>query len=180
MSNVVKTGALASTAPLVVAVERMEAPLTVTLTSAAAGRLIELSTNGGLSGGWYSPAVDASTASMINVALESPVTHVRFTGAANDTWRVESAAEAPVLVQRTVSITLGDASGPAVNLTGLKVTFREPDMFGLARYESVSETTNEGGVLSFAFGSTLAAGAFGHLTVLGPAGVHYNQLVAVA
>lgn len=87
--NTEKTSTLAGATPVSIAVGDMETPMTATLTSAAAGRLIELSTNGGLAGSWYAPAVDASTASMINISIMSPVSHIRFTGAANDVWRIQ-------------------------------------------------------------------------------------------
>ncbi len=89
MSTQVKTDALTNTTPFAVSIGAMDFPLTVTLTSAAPGRLIELSSNGGLVGSWYTPTVDATTAAMINVSIASPVTHVRFTGVAADVWRVQ-------------------------------------------------------------------------------------------
>lgn len=89
MINLVKTGVLPSSTPVVVPVGDMECPLTATLTSAAGGRLIELSSNGGLAGSWYTPTVDATNAAMVNISIMSPVTHVRFTGAAADVYRVQ-------------------------------------------------------------------------------------------
>lgn len=89
MSNLVRGGVLANSTPFAVNVATMDFPVTATLTSAAPGRLIELSSNGGLDGSWWTPTVDATTASMINIAINSPVTHVRFTGAAADTYRVQ-------------------------------------------------------------------------------------------
>lgn len=89
MTNLVKTGVLADATPLVVAIGNMEVPLTITLTSAAVGRLIELSSNGALVGSWYTPTIDATTAAMINIAVRAPVTHARLTGAVGDVWRVQ-------------------------------------------------------------------------------------------
>lgn len=89
MTNIVKTAALVDSTPLVVPVGDMETPITVTLSSAAVGRLIELSTNGGAAGGWFTPTYDVSQAGMINIGLSAPVSHVRFTGAAADVWRVQ-------------------------------------------------------------------------------------------
>jgi hypothetical protein len=87
--NLVKTAALVNATPLVVPVGDMEFPVTVTLSSADGGRLIELSTNGGVAGGWFTPTYDVTIAGMINIGLVSPVSHVRFTGAAADVWRVQ-------------------------------------------------------------------------------------------
>lgn len=90
MTNLVKTGTLTSGTPVVVVpVGDMEVPATATLTSAAGGRLIEFSSNGGLAGSWYSPVVSNTNAAMINVHIAAPITHVRFTGAAADVWRVQ-------------------------------------------------------------------------------------------
>lgn len=86
MSNLLKTGVLANGTPLAVSVGCMDAPMTATLDSAAGGRLIELSSDGGVN--YWTPTVDATTASMINVSILSPVSHVRFTGAAADVWNV--------------------------------------------------------------------------------------------
>lgn len=89
MRNLVKTGVLADATPLVVPVGNMDAPMTVTLTSGAAGRLIELSSNGGNAGGWYTPMLDADIATMCNVGVMSPISHIRVTGQVGDVWRVQ-------------------------------------------------------------------------------------------
>lgn len=79
-------GTLLDSNPFVIGMGGMNIPSTVTLTSAAAGRLIEVSTDGGTN--YFTPTYDASTAGMINVGLFAPVSHVRVTGAAADTWSV--------------------------------------------------------------------------------------------
>lgn len=90
----------------------------------------------------------------------------------------------PTLAARTVTVTLGtDASTPAANLTGLKVSYFDeatPDLHTVARYKTASGTTSASGVLSFTAQSTLAAGGTGYLVVQGAAGVHYNAPVVVA
>lgn len=90
---------------------------------------------------------------------------------------------APTLVSRTVSVTLGDTSGAAASLTGLKVAFYDeasPDLHTVPRYQSAVQTTNGSGVLTFAVNSSLAVGGTGHLIVLGAAGVHFNGTVVVS
>lgn len=93
-------------------------------------------------------------------------------------------AAPPTLTQRTVSVTLKTAANTlAANLTGVKVSFYDeasPDLATTPRYQSATETTDATGVLSLTFGTTLASGASGHLTVLGAAGLHYNGPAAVA
>lgn len=86
MSNLLKTGALANATPFVVAVGGMDTPMRATLTSAAGGRLIELSSDGGAN--YWTPAVDVTSVGMVNVVILAPVSHVRFTGAAADIWNV--------------------------------------------------------------------------------------------
>lgn len=80
-----KYGTLANTSPFVIGAADLSLPATVTLTSAAGGRLIELSTDGV---NFYTPTYDATTAGMINVSIKSPIKVIRLTGAANDTWNV--------------------------------------------------------------------------------------------
>lgn len=76
---------ITSGTPVVVALGGIPLPFTVTLTSAAGGRLIELSTDGT---NYFTPTYDATTAAMINVAVRAPVTHARFTGQAGDRYSV--------------------------------------------------------------------------------------------
>lgn len=81
-----QTGTLVSSAPVVVDVSDSRWPITLTLRSAAAGRKIELSTDGGIE--YFTPTYDVSTATMINVGVTAPISHVRFTGVAADVWSV--------------------------------------------------------------------------------------------
>lgn len=60
-------------------------PCTATLKSSAGGRKIELSTDGIE---FYTPSYDVNSATMLVVAVFSPVSHIKFTGAANDAWGV--------------------------------------------------------------------------------------------
>jgi lysophospholipase L1-like esterase len=81
----------------------------------------------------------------------------------------------PVTIPRTFSITLGDASGAAANLSGLAVNFYEAHSLGSGN------TTNASGVLSATAQTTLASGATGYASVLDPAtGRHWNGPVTVA
>lgn len=93
MTNIVKFGQIpAGQTTVIVAVGNMDCPMTATLVSTASGRKIELLTTGtGLDadGGWYAVTADATTTSMINAAIKAPVTHIRFTGNANDAYRVQ-------------------------------------------------------------------------------------------
>jgi len=58
----------------------------ITLKSAASGRLIELSTDGGVE--YFTPAVDVQSATMQILVVNAPITHFRVTGAAADTYMV--------------------------------------------------------------------------------------------
>lgn len=78
-------GLLAATQQIV-SMNRAPLPATATLTSTAGGRLIELSTDGG--NNFFTPTYDANTTAMINVSIASAVSHVRFTGSANDPWSI--------------------------------------------------------------------------------------------
>lgn len=80
------SGVLPSTAAHVVPTPRIVVPTAVTLKSALAGRLIELSTDGGVE--YFTPSVDNTSATMQVVAIKAPVTHVRLTGSANDAWSI--------------------------------------------------------------------------------------------
>lgn len=79
-----KTGTLADSTPVAVNVANYTFPATMTLTSSAGGRLIELSSDGGLN--YFTPTYDATTTPMINVSVNSPISHARFTGQAGDVW----------------------------------------------------------------------------------------------
>ena len=57
-------------------------PASVTLHSADATRAIELSTNGGLD--YFTPQIDVTSASMLMVLVEVPITNVRATGVAGN------------------------------------------------------------------------------------------------
>jgi hypothetical protein len=64
----------------------MQLPGSITLKSSAAGRLIELSTDGGTE--YFTPVVDVQSATMQIVVVNAPITHFRVTGAAADTYVV--------------------------------------------------------------------------------------------
>jgi hypothetical protein len=88
--NTVKTGSVPGATPLVVAVGDMQFPITVTLQSAAGGRLIEASSTGDQSAGsWYAITPANTTASMINATIASSVSHIRVTGQAGDVYRAQ-------------------------------------------------------------------------------------------
>ncbi len=77
---------LANGTPVVVAMAGAPLPATVCLKSADGGRLIELSADGGVE--YFTPAVNFTTATMHVVYVDRPVTHVRITGAAADTYTI--------------------------------------------------------------------------------------------
>lgn len=62
-------------------------PCTVTLKSSDGSRAIQLSTDGGTE--YFTPTYDQTSATMLVVTLAAPASHVKFTGAVGDTWRVQ-------------------------------------------------------------------------------------------
>lgn len=79
-------GTLPSSSPVALPMGGAPCPCTITLKSADAGRVIKLSTDGGVE--YFIPTVDTTTATMLVIAVNAPVSHVQFTGAANDTWSI--------------------------------------------------------------------------------------------
>jgi hypothetical protein len=80
-------GIIPSGTPLVVQVpQTMQLPGSITLKSSAAGRLIELSTDGGVE--YFTPSINVISATMQIVVVNAPITHFRVTGIANDTYLV--------------------------------------------------------------------------------------------
>ena len=61
-------------------------PGTVTLNSSDATRKIEFSSNGGVE--YFTPTYDANSTTRLVVSFAAPLTHVKFTGVTNDTWRI--------------------------------------------------------------------------------------------
>jgi len=83
----VARGIINSGTPVVVPVPlTMQLPGSITLKSAAVGRLIELSTDGGTE--YFTPVVDVQSATMQIVIINAPITHFRVTGTANDIYIV--------------------------------------------------------------------------------------------
>lgn len=87
----------------------------------------------------------------------------------------------PVL--RKVQLQLGEAHGPAANLSGIRVSFAAgngPHDAGPYLFQSANETTSSNGLLEFTMpDEAIAAGASGVLSVLLPDGRHYLGVVAV-
>lgn len=75
---------LADSTPFPVNIATSTWPATVSLVSSAAGRLIELSTDGGIT--YFTPTYDNTSVGGISVAVLAPVSHARFTGIAGDVW----------------------------------------------------------------------------------------------
>lgn len=86
MGKVFASGALADAAPLAIAMAGAPLPATITLKSAAVGRKIELSSDGGVE--YWTPAPNINTATMHVVHVTAPISHVRITGVAADAWNI--------------------------------------------------------------------------------------------
>lgn len=86
MGKVFASGALAGAVPLAIDMAGAPLPATITLKSAAAGRKIELSSDGGAE--YWTPAPNVNTATMHVVHVTVPISHVRITGVAADAWNI--------------------------------------------------------------------------------------------
>lgn len=64
-------------------------PASITLSSTAGNRAIELTTNGA---DFFAPPVDVTQTNFITVALMAPVMEMRLTGDADDKWNIRGAA----------------------------------------------------------------------------------------
>lgn len=81
------SGTLTNATPVPVGMGQADYPCTITLKSADAGRKIELSTDDGSE--YFTPVIDTTSSTMLVVSLRAPVSHVRFTGAASNTWSIQ-------------------------------------------------------------------------------------------
>lgn len=86
MEGIWRNAAIPSATPVVIDMNGAPLPCTITLKSAAAGRLIELSTDGGTE--YFTASTDASSATQLVVSLLAPVSHIRVTGATADSWSI--------------------------------------------------------------------------------------------
>ncbi|HEX8412574.1 MAG TPA: SGNH/GDSL hydrolase family protein [Sphingomicrobium sp.] len=92
-------------------------------------------------------------------------------------------ASAPALSARTVTVTMGDESGPVANLTGIEVSFFDeptPGDHTVARFKTKTETTDANGTMTFSVMSTLPAGGSGSIDVLLPDGRNMFRTVTVS
>lgn len=82
------SGTLPNTSALVITVSgiKMQIPGSVVLKSSAAGRLIELSIDGGTE--YFTPIYDQTSTTMLNVVINAPISNIRLTGAAGDAYMV--------------------------------------------------------------------------------------------
>ncbi len=80
------SGVLPDGNPAAISVAALSAPATVYLNSSSGARKIEFSVDDGAS--FIQPTYDYSPAGQLVVFFSAPVSHVRFTGAAADTWGV--------------------------------------------------------------------------------------------
>jgi hypothetical protein len=93
-----------------------------------------------------------------------------------------AASTAITPVARTVTLTLGDASGPAANLTNVSVAVYEQSTPGSSVapvYKTENAATNASGVMSLTVQTTLASGATGRVEVRTQDGRHYNGPVSL-
>ncbi len=81
-----QTGTLANSTPLAIPVIWHRDSMSISLHSAYASRLIQLSTNGGLD--YFTPAYDVSASGVIVVSATSPITNIQFTGQSGDVWGI--------------------------------------------------------------------------------------------
>lgn len=86
MPGIYRSGTLTSTTPIVIEIVHTNLPCTIWLNSTAAGKLIEISVDEGLL--YFTPTYDPSNANQLIVTVSSPISHVRITGQANDTWGI--------------------------------------------------------------------------------------------
>lgn len=75
-----RTGTLPNATPVVVNCADVLPPATIVLNSADLARKIELSVDGAIN--FFTPVYDQNSAVQIVVALNNPISHARFTGAA--------------------------------------------------------------------------------------------------
>jgi len=120
----------------------------------------------------------AQTGIVTATSLQDPTKY----GSASFTVRAKDGGS-PQPITRLVSLVMGEAYGPAANLTDLMVSFHVaigPHATGTAIYQSASGTTDASGRLSFTVdGNLIAAGGVGLLSVLAPDGRHFLGRVAV-
>lgn len=79
--------ALANTLPLTIVVPlNMQLPGSIILKSSAPGRLIEISVDNGIE--YFTPTYDVVSSTTLLAIINCPITHIRLTGAAGDTYLV--------------------------------------------------------------------------------------------
>lgn len=79
------------TTPVVVPMIGASIPSVATLKSSSATRLIEISTDGGVE--YFNGYIDRSSATQLVMTILAPVTHIRFTGVAADTWSIQGSGQ---------------------------------------------------------------------------------------
>lgn len=83
--NNTRYGNLPASGIKVLSAHELYYPATLSLTSAAGGRAIDLTTDGT---NWFTPTYDATSAAMISVSVKSPIKAYRFTGTSGDQYGV--------------------------------------------------------------------------------------------
>lgn len=83
------SGTLANGTPVLIPIAYTEPAddiKTLYLNSAAAGRLLQISVDGGTT--FFTPPYDQVSATQLIVSISSRISHMQVTGVANDTWGI--------------------------------------------------------------------------------------------
>lgn len=83
------TGTLTNTTPVVVDLLNKPIPCTISLKSAAVGRLVRFSANGVAAADWFTPEYDLTDVNKIIVVLTTPMSKIEFTGQSGDVWSIQ-------------------------------------------------------------------------------------------
>lgn len=86
MPGVYAAGTLLNTTPVIIPMVHANIPCTVSVNTVAAGKLIEISVDGGVL--YYTAPLTTGNASQIIAVISYPVSHIRVTGQAADTWQI--------------------------------------------------------------------------------------------
>jgi len=85
-----KNGLLAGATPERIQIGDLPVPVTIVFKSSAPGRALQLQFDDGMPGAaeFFTPVLDQTSATQLVLHLNTPVTHVRLTGVANDSWQL--------------------------------------------------------------------------------------------
>lgn len=83
-----QNGVLLNSSPFIVNAANNSIPTTVSLSSAATTRKIEVSIDGGVN--WLSIPYTSAVVGAISLVANAPISHVRLTGSTGDAWSMRS------------------------------------------------------------------------------------------